>query len=260
MSSEDYKLYVTSNNDVSLEDRQNFKNCLDICDFMLFGFSITPNSQIFSNPSIWEEIDFINNSETGFYGEVFENRSKKELIIAYCGTDDLRDATVDDLEMMLDEVPDQYNDALDLYLFYATHPRYADYKITITGHSLGGSLAQLVGATRDVAYNDNAPTIVTFNAFGVCDILEKNKDKCDFLVCDILSDISVCNYITEGDFVSCVTRHLGKTILINNQSPVPHMTTSLHLAISPEDYNLERGLLLALKEKISSFLHSVFGR
>ena len=250
MSSETYKQYASSSDVAPAEYKQTVQNCLDVCDYMNFGYSIVPESEVFTENSVWSEAEYVNNSETGFYGEVFVNPDTKELIIGYCGTNDTQDAVTDDLDMMLKEVPDQYQDALNLYLKYANDPQYADYKISITGHSLGASLAQLVGATDGVMNGENPPIVATFNAFGTYDIVEKNKSQYNFVEQESLNDASMYNYITESDLVSCTSRHVGQTTWVENQSPVAHMTTSLHLGLTPEKYDIDNGKKSMLKETI----------
>ena len=112
--------------------------------------------------------------------------------------------------------------------------------MTLTGHSLGGSLAQLVASTEGVSNKDNPPKVVTFNAFGTYDIVknQEDNDKYDFVEQSELDDTNVYNYITECDFVSCTTRQIGKTTVVENKSPFGHMTASLHSYFSPEKYEL----------------------
>lgn len=240
MTTEEYKNYATSEDIVPPEEKETVTNCLDLCDYMNLGYSMTPNTQLFDENSNWKEAEAIKNTETGFYGEVFINEETKELIIGYCGTNDMEDATTDDLDMMLKSVPDQYDDALNLYKKYADDPEYSDYKISITGHSLGASLAELVAATDGVSNGENPPTAVTFNAFGTHEIIENNKnnDKYNFVEQNSLDNAKVYNYITEGDLVSCTSKHVGQTMYVENKSPVAHMTTSIHLNLTPEEYDV----------------------
>lgn len=252
MTTEEYKNYATSENIVPEEEKENVINCLDLCDYMNYGYSVTPNTQLFDENSNWKEAESIKNTETGFYGEVFVNEETKELIIGYCGTNDMEDATTDDLDMMLKAVPDQYNDALNLYKKYADDPQYADYKISITGHSLGASLAELVAATDGVSNSENPPTAVTFNAFGTYEIIENNKDseEYNFVEQNTLDDAKVYNYITEGDLVCCTTKHVGQTMYVENQSPIGHMTTSIHLSLTPEEYDIGKSKITLAKNTI----------
>ncbi|MBQ8886518.1 MAG: hypothetical protein IJY61_02310 [Candidatus Gastranaerophilales bacterium] len=240
MYTEEYKNYTQDEDTLLIEDKETVENCLDICDYMNLGFSIDPKTNIYNENSEWKEVESTTNNDTGFYGKVYVNEDTKEIIIGYCGSNKLDDYTTDDLTMMLKDVPEQYTDALNLYKKYAENEEYKDYKMTLTGHSLGGSLAQLVASTEGVSNKDNPPKVVTFNAFGTYDIVknQEDNDKYDFVEQSELDDTNVYNYITEGDFVSCTTRQIGKTTVVENKSPFGHMTASLHSYFSPEKYEL----------------------
>ncbi len=105
----------------------------------------------------------IKNEANGFQALVLQKGN--DIVICYRGTEGLNKKDLgNDLEMFRRMIPSQARNALDLYDEYRRD--YPNYNITVIGHSLGGSLAQIVGTLRDV-------TAVTFNAFGTRDILEK---------------------------------------------------------------------------------------
>ncbi len=64
--------------------------------------------------------------------------------------------------MYLGKLPEQYQNANEVYK--QIKQSYPNSIITVTGHSLGGSLAQLISA-------ENGCQAVTFNAYGTDDIL-----------------------------------------------------------------------------------------
>jgi hypothetical protein len=96
-------------------------------------------------------------SDTGFAAMAVRNDATGEIVIAYRGTDGLKDLTDSDLQLALQKVPDQYA-AADA--FYTDIKNEYGSNITLAGHSLGGALAQLVAAiTGSPAYTYNAPGV-----------------------------------------------------------------------------------------------------
>ena len=94
---------------------------------------------------------------------VYKNiQNPNEIIIAYAGTDSPGD-WISNAQMAINQLPGQYTQALNTY--NAIKNENPNANITITGHSLGGSLAQLVGATTGA-------NTVTFNSYGTSKIFE----------------------------------------------------------------------------------------
>lgn len=88
------------------------------------------------------------NPQTGFYG--YTIKDENHVVIVYKGTDfdNVRDAKNDMNMAVLKKIPEQVTDALKLYDIVKTS--YPNTKIDVTGHSLGGSLAQYVAIMRNV--------------------------------------------------------------------------------------------------------------
>ena len=86
-------------------------------------------------------------AENGFSATAFKDK-EDHLIIAFRGSDEIKD--LDDAQKMLDgQMPAQFENALAFY--QKLRKQYPDARICATGHSLGGSLAQLLAAhTGDV--------------------------------------------------------------------------------------------------------------
>ena len=105
------------------------------------------------------------NKKTGFHAEAFYKNGK--VVISIRGTDDkLKDLLFEDvLRLGLKRIPNQYVDAQKFY--EEIKKDFPNKEIVFTGHSLGGSLAQLMG-------NKTGCETVTFNAYGVADILKGN--------------------------------------------------------------------------------------
>lgn len=121
-------------------------------------------------PEGWDIVKVDTNKKTGYYAEVY--KKGKEVAIIYRGTDvdiykGIKETSRDfsnDLRMggMLE--PKQTADAKGT--FQAIKQEYPSSNIVLSGHSLGGSLAQLVSA-------ETGTKAVTFNAFGTGKILSQ---------------------------------------------------------------------------------------
>ena len=135
-----------------------------------------PNGRKITNPatgSSFEVVKQVNDENTGFSGTVFKNTETNEYVIAFRGTEwgDKLDWVHNAKMAFLYEGP-QFDSAFDftnkqIAEILAKDP---DAKISLTGHSLGGSLAQAVGAKSKLQ-------TTTFNAYGVNAFAEKMLSK-----------------------------------------------------------------------------------
>lgn len=145
----------------------------------------------------YKPVDKLEDPETGL--RVVAYQKKNDIIIAYCGTNDEKDF-VSDAQMAMNEVPEQYEKANQFYLDTVT--KNPNASVILTGHSLGGSLAQLVASRH------RETSAVTFNAFGIKSILKNPETKAKDYFQDNKNSF---NYIVMGDPVSNSTQHVGTT-------------------------------------------------
>ncbi len=140
-------------------------------------------------------------SQPGYYGAAYLNIATNEIILVNRGTNDLADV-VADLQMALDIPPDQLADAEDFYSQVQTEAVARGATLSITGHSLGGSLTQLLvaGHAGDVI-SGSSVFGQTFNAFGVKGLLN------DLNLPD--ADYAVTNWVSPTDIVSNLADHIG---------------------------------------------------
>ena len=87
-------------------------------------------------------------TESGFYALVYRDTADKEIVIAFRGTEPI-DGFFDDLlgadgAIYTGREHQQFIDALEFSQSISLGYETQGYNITVTGHSLGGGLAQLV--------------------------------------------------------------------------------------------------------------------
>ncbi|TQR53222.1 hypothetical protein DMC01_11635 [Campylobacter troglodytis] len=111
------------------------------------------------------------NTDSGFSATLFQNKFTKTFIFAIRGTKGIlnRDLWISDMQLLDQNVPNQYKDMLNFYqACLDTYPQMKEKQsLTLTGHSLGGTLAQLLALSLCTA-NDrgNINEVYTFNAPG----------------------------------------------------------------------------------------------
>lgn len=143
------------------------------------------------------------NPKTGFAARAYINTIDKNVVIAFKGTDKSFKDIVNDFKMWNRQVPNQFKDAEKFYFDtinkLGSHVR--NYDVIFTGHSLGGSLSQMMGAK----YGNET---VTFNAFGTAGIKNVVKNYTD----------NITNYGNPNDIVFSWRKdeHIGKTIRVKN--------------------------------------------
>ena len=163
-----------------------------------------------------------NNDTSGFHGSVFTNGN--EVVIAYEGTTRKRDAIFgffksfwsnydqsgdsgSNAAMLRNELPMQYQDALDLYRRVQSDKAFEGKKIVIVGHSLGGGLAELVASTRDKEGNVPKIEAITFNAMGTKAIIDKPNDNIEELG-------NTRNYVVDSDIIAHIQEQPGSTVAV----------------------------------------------
>ena len=99
-----------------------------------------------------------------------------------------------DYVMVRKKLPAQATDAIAVYDKVSMEHPYME--ISVTGHSLGGSLGEIVSGVRGVF-------AATFNAYGVRDMFKSGIK---------LKEDNIVNYVNEKDFITMVNgqNHIGE--------------------------------------------------
>ena len=141
----------------------------------------------------------ISTHDNGFYACVLKKGN--DVIIAYRGSNDKQDWLGSNKDMFFKKFPEQTKNALSLY--DQIHNEYPNCNIELTGHSLGGSLAQIIGVKRKIY-------TVTFNAYGTKNLFLNQ--------CNTLNN-NITNYCNPKDWVTTrnAKNHIGKCYEINSK-------------------------------------------
>jgi len=115
-------------------------------------------------PLGWELLlPALNDSNTGFSARAFRNVLTGEVVVSYRGSDDRKDWTGSNVDLFFQQKPETLQLAVKFY--NEVKDTFGGTPI-VTGHSLGGALAQLVAALEST-------TGYAFNAPGVLSILKR---------------------------------------------------------------------------------------
>lgn len=202
------------NRNLSPEEKNFHHSCSILAKEAYYGDFDVDNYKIVKDYSV--------SMDSGFKANVYEKDDV--VIIAIAGT---HGCSFDDwqanIALSFDILPDQYDDAMKLYLKVANDPKNKNKKIYITGHSLGGSLAQLVASTKK--YNGESvkkqPLAITFNAKGQRKFINKKEDVDDDVI--IEESYNTINYCHKGDSCTSSTKeeakedHPGKIIMFDSK-------------------------------------------
>jgi hypothetical protein len=142
-------------------------------------------------------------TDAGYYAAAYLDAQTNEIVIVNRGTNDIADL-VTDVQMVLDKVPEQLDRAELFYSQVQAEAVNRGATLSITGHSLGGSLTQLLIARHaNEEYGGSGVFGQTFNAVGVKGLLN-----------DLglpTTDYAVTNWVTPTDVVGNLAEHIGTT-------------------------------------------------
>ena len=152
-----------------------------------------------SAPEGYEVVKSIDNKDTGFHAEILAKDN--DVIVAYRGTDQpIGIDGINDFAMARKNIPKQATEAIKVY--DQVKQDYPNSEVTVTGHSLGGSLSQIVSSVRGCE-------AVTFNAYGTKDMFENSAN---------IKEDNIVNYVNEMDGITMVNgeNHVGEIYSVPN--------------------------------------------
>lgn len=129
----------------------------------------------------------------------YKNDQRKEIIIAFRGTNDPLDVITDSF-FITKETPPSLNSAREAY--DKLKKQYLDFDFYFTGHSLGGAYAQLL--CHQLKNEGVFCHALTFNAPGVAYAMDRPEENKDL-------EKLIDNYVIMNDFVGNYRQHMGKT-------------------------------------------------
>ena len=138
--------------------------------------------------------------DNGFHAKAYQKDGK--VVIAFRGSDDVGDLT-SDFAMMAGRTPEQLDNAVAFV--ERVKQQFPDAQIVVTGHSLGGSLTEMVSSKFDDVVG------FTFDAVGTKNIVEATGGA-------LKDNHNTVNYIVHGDVLSNADAHVGQTVVVSNIS------------------------------------------
>ncbi|MBD9479321.1 hypothetical protein [Pseudoxanthomonas sp. PXM02] len=149
-------------------------------------------------------IDYVDNPRTGYQGTIYQHEASGAVVAAHRGTEfgreAFRDGVIADAGMVFTRTNSQAADAVELTrraVEYAERqgrePGRTAPEVTVTGHSLGGTLAQVSAHHFDLRGE-------TFNAYGAASLDRRIPEGGD----------RVTNHVMAVDAVSSASPHYGQ--------------------------------------------------
>jgi hypothetical protein len=144
-------------------------------------------------------VEHANNPRTGYQGTIYQKVDSGEIVVAHRGTEEVwKDGIVADGAMVVARTNPQADDAIALTgraLQYArTYSSVNPPEVTVTGHSLGGTLAQVSAHYYDLRGE-------TFNAYGAGSLDRRIPDG---------PNDRMINHVMSADVVSAASGHYGE--------------------------------------------------
>jgi hypothetical protein len=164
----------------------------------------------------YEILEHYRNPADGYAGTIYQRMDTGDIVVAHRGTEVknipgiVMDLAYTDGSMVLGRVNPQAQDAIDLTLRaiqkaedYGSKPGHHTPEVTVTGHSLGGCLAQITAHHFDLRGE-------TFNAYGAASLGLRIPEGGD----------RVLNHVMSADLVNAASPHYGQVRVYASQKEI----------------------------------------
>lgn len=168
--------------------------------------------KVYLNGNQYRVLEHVDDRRTGYQGTVYQRVSTNEVVVAHRGTEELiKDGVVTDAAMVIARSNPQASQALQLVARTVTEARrfgeesgISPPQVTVTGHSLGGSLAQITAHHYGLKGE-------TFNAYGAVSLTSYRIPE---------GGHSMINHVMAADAVSAASPHFGEVRIYARQQEI----------------------------------------
>lgn len=199
------------------------------------------------NGHTYEVVEHVDRTSSGYQGTIYKRVDTQDFYVAHRGTEPVgRDATTD-AAMVAARINYQARDAIELtgraieYAQAESRRFGTSPDVMVTGHSLGGTLAQISAHHFDLEGE-------TFNAFGASSLSRRIPE----------GGSSVVNHVMAADLVSAASPHYGEVRVYASQREIVAIAASGHGPLSVDGvvakYPLVGGLASLNSHSMSNFL------
>jgi len=152
------------------------------------------------------------NNKNGYQGFIYQRVDTNEIVVSHRGTEQPLHDVVTDLGMVVARTNLQADDAIALtgranaYAQIQQERKGQHIDVTVTGHSLGGSLAQISAHHHGLKGE-------TFNAYGAASLGYRIREGGDAMV----------NHVMSADPVSAASGHYGQVKVYANETEIKNL-------------------------------------
>ena len=205
--------------------------------------------KVYLNGQQYKVLEHVDDRRTGYQGTVYQRVNTQEIIVSHRGTEELiKDGVVTDASMVLARSNPQTLQALALSGRAVADAERLGIEtgrapeVTVTGHSLGGSLAQITAHHYGLKGE-------TFNAYGAVSLSGSRIPQ---------GGHSVINHVMAADAVSAASPHFGEVRVYARQHEIDtlsqaHYSNSALNVLIP-DYPINAAAASVDSHKMGQFI------